>query len=307
MGCSKFPAYLEALRAPFFTASIVPILLGAAFAWFRTGQFNATLFVLTLLGGILCQAGANVANDYFDHRSSDDVINKEFARPFTGGSRVIQRGLLTAKQMFFYAMFLFLFGSLIGVYLVYRSGYGLLLLGFFGIFTGYFYTAPPIALVNRGVGEIVIGLDFGVFMTLGAFYIQTGYFTWECLLVSLPVAVLIALVVFINQFQDMKADAAVGKNHWVVRIGRARAAKWYAFALVCAYVLIVVMVILHIAPVMSLLPLLTIPFAFKAIKTTLIHFDNLKQLVPANATTIIMHASVGILLTFSFILDILIT
>ena len=148
----KVKIYIQELRAPFFTASVVPILLGVAIAWARTGNFNWLLFLLTLVAGMLFHAGTNVANDYFDHRSGNDEINTEFVRPFTGGSRFIQEGKLTPKEVLLYSLFLFATGSIIGIYLVFKVGTGVLILGVIGLLSGFFYSCPPIALVNRGLG-----------------------------------------------------------------------------------------------------------------------------------------------------------
>jgi len=96
---SVLTLWLKELRAPFFTASVIPILLGAAVAWSKGFPFSWGLFILTLLGGVLLHAGANVSNDYYDHKSGTDDINVEFVNPFTGGSRMIQKGLMTPRQV----------------------------------------------------------------------------------------------------------------------------------------------------------------------------------------------------------------
>ncbi|MDP6585418.1 MAG: pyridoxamine 5'-phosphate oxidase family protein, partial [Anaerolineales bacterium] len=84
----KLGLYLRAVRAPFFTATIGPVALGGAVAYFNLGSFNWNLFWWTLLGAIMAHAGTNVANDYADHLSRNDEVNK-LASPFNGGSRMI--------------------------------------------------------------------------------------------------------------------------------------------------------------------------------------------------------------------------
>ena len=206
-------------------------------------------------------------------------------------------------EVLVFSLILFAIGCLIGIYLMFQIGIGILLLGIIGFLSGFFYSCPPIALVNRGVGEFVIGLNFGALMTLGAYYVQTAHFAWEPVIVSIPISFLIALVVFINQFQDMRADAAVGKKHWVVRLGRKRAANWYAFFIVFMYIYIVVVVIMNIAPLWSLMVLLTIPIGIKAITTARKHYDNLVKLVPANASTIMLHIGFGLFISAGYILN----
>jgi 1,4-dihydroxy-2-naphthoate octaprenyltransferase len=303
---AKLGAFLAELRAPFFTASALPVVLGTMIAWARKGEFQLDLFLLTLLGGVLLHAGTNVINDYFDHLTGADDKNREFVRPFTGGSRLIQSGVLTPREVLGEARLLYALGSLIGLYLVFRAGIGVLVLGTIGLLSGLLYTLPPVALVSHGLGELAIGLNFGTLMTLGAYYVQTKSVAWEPVVASLPLAVLIAAVVFINQFQDMNADALVGKSHWVVRLGRKRAVTVYAMLLVFSYVAVVVGVGWGGLPVFALVLLGTLPLTFKAIGVARTHYDAPQALAPANATTIMLHAASGVLLSLAYALQLLV-
>ena len=295
--------YLEELRAPFFTASIVPVLLGTLIAWARTGVFHVDTFLLTLLGGVLLHAGTNVVNDYYDHVSGNDEANTRFVRPFTGGSRMIQKGLLSPKEVLTLGLVCFALGSLIGLYLAFRVGKVILLLGAIGILSGYFYTAPPLRLVSTGFGELLVGLNFGSLMTLGAFYVQTRWLTWEPVVASLPVSFLIAAVLYINEFQDMEADSAVGKTHWVVRLGRARAVKGYAWILGLTYASILLGVLLRLTSPWTLLGLLTLPIAWKGLRVAREFYDDYLKLAPANAATVMVHLLTGLLLSLGYVLE----
>ena len=115
-------AWFLAVRVPFLTASITPVLLGGAIAWSTRHEFSWGLLFLTILAGALMHLGVNVINDYFDHASSNDDINVEFIRPFSGGSRVIQMGLLTPLEMLVGAAVLFGLSSAIGLYLAAVDG-----------------------------------------------------------------------------------------------------------------------------------------------------------------------------------------
>jgi 1,4-dihydroxy-2-naphthoate octaprenyltransferase len=295
--------WLKELRAPFFTASIAPVLLGAAVSWAKGFPFSWGLFILTLLGGVLLHAGANVSNDYFDHRSGTDDINVDFVNPFTGGSRMIQDGLMTPRQVLVEAIVLYALAALIGVYLITVRGWAILLLGVAGIVSGFFYTAPPFRFVHNGMGEVLIGLNFGVLMTLGAYYVQAGSFDPEPIMVSIPVALLITAVLYINQFQDFTADRAVGKDHLVVRLGKKKARIGYILIIGSAYVWILVAAVSRRTSPYTLIALLTLPIAVKAVRTLLVHYERSEELMPANAGTIMVHASMGALLTIAYVLD----
>jgi 1,4-dihydroxy-2-naphthoate octaprenyltransferase len=300
---SKLKIWAKEIRAPFLSASILPILLGTAVAYARFGVFYWDLFLLALFGGICLHIGANVANDYYDYKSGTDNINVEYTRPFTGGSRMIQLGLMKPREVFIEAMVFFALGGLIGAYLAWRTGIIVIILGIIGIFSGFFYTAPPIDLAKRGIGELFIGLNFGVLMTLGAYYVQVQHLAWEPAFAAVPLAILIATLLYINEFPDYKADKSAGKRHLVVRLGRKNAAKGHAVLLGSVYVFIVVAVAVGWITPLALIALLTLPLAITSIGFSRDFYSDAFKIVPANAATIQCHLVTGILLFIAYLLD----
>lgn len=299
----KVRIWLKEIRAPFLTASTAPVLLGSAVAYsFDPGAFNLWFFILVLLGGICLHIGANVANDYFDYKSGTDNINVEYVRPFTGGSRVIQEGLMTPREVFIEAMVFFAIGGLIGLYLAFQDRTLVIVLGVIGAFSGYFYTAPPIQLVNRGVGELFIGLNFGILMTLGAYYVQIGSLAWEPVLAAVPISILIATLLYINEFQDYTADKAAGKRHLVVRLGKKKAAKGHAVLLSSVYIYIAVVVALGWISPYSMIAFMTLPLAITSMRFSRDFYSDSFKVVPANVSTIQCHIAVGLLMTFGYLL-----
>jgi 1,4-dihydroxy-2-naphthoate octaprenyltransferase len=298
----KIGLYVRELRAPFFSASIVPVLLGAAIAFGRDGIFRWDLFLLTLAGGMLLHAGTNVANDYFDHRSGNDAVNIDFVRPFTGGSRMIQKGLLSPGEVLAESLILFALGASIGLYLAWLRGPAVLWLGLIGVVSGFFYTAPPINVASRGLGEATIALNFGPLMCLGSYYVQSMRLGWEPVIAALPVGVLIGTVVYINEFQDSAADGAVGKRTLVVRLGLRRAARVYLLLLLLTYLLLLAGVLAGRVSAYALLGLASVPLAVGAGRTALLHYGDRLRLVPANSATILIHLSVGLLLALGYLL-----
>jgi 1,4-dihydroxy-2-naphthoate octaprenyltransferase len=295
--------YLAELRAPFFSASIIPVILGAAVAYNETAALNLPFFLLTLLGILLLHAGANVANDYFDHRSGCDPANINYVRPFTGGSRLIQKKLLSPKAVLTESIVLYALGSLIGAYLAFQVGYPVLILGAVGLFCGYFYSAPPLKLADRGVGELLIALNFGTLITLGSYYVQTQKFAISAALASIPIAVLIGAVIYINEFQDVAADASCGKRTLVVRLGKEKASRVFTCILLSPYIFIACAVGLRSMPLWSLLALFSLPLAVKAIGVARKNYADFERLASANASTILAHILVGLLLTTGYVID----
>ncbi len=166
----NFKLWLKAIRVPFFTATIIPVALGSIIAWHDTGNFMWINFLLTMLGAIFIHAGTNLANDYFDHLSGCDEANST-PTPFSGGSRVIQEGLIPPRQILCVSAVSFIAGGLIGFYLNYLSGGNVVLvLGVIGVFLGVFYTAKPFSipsLINSGE----IFSDFATFLITSVIFL----------------------------------------------------------------------------------------------------------------------------------------
>ena len=231
---NRLRLWLRAVRAPFFTAALIPVLLGAVIArgdLIEAGQSAAwswKIFLLALVGAILAQAGTNLANDYGDHTSRNDEYNK-VPSPFNGGSRIIQAGLLTPWKVLLAASLCFAVTILIGLYLNGVIGGSLfantplLWIGVAGCVLGFAYTLGPLRLSYRGLGEIAIAIGFGPVIVLGTHYVlSTGSISdWHWgrpLAASIPIAIFVMLIVWVNQFQDAPADAKARKRTWVVRI-----------------------------------------------------------------------------------------
>jgi len=294
---------VRTLRAAFFTATLVPVLLGTAIAW-HEGSFHGGYFLLTLVGALAIHAGLNTANDYFDHLSGNDELNRE-PTPFSGGSRVIQEGLVSARSVLLLSLTCFAIGIAVGLYLAWARGMGVLFLGIVGVFLAFFYNAPPLqfSYLGHGLGELAVGLGFGPVMTLGAYYVQSRALSWRAFWASIPVAFLIVAVLYINEFPDYAADKATHKNTLVVVLGRERAVWGYVALMSLAYLSLVAGVALRLLPWLALLGLLTVPTAWRAILRLRRFHSQIPQLIPANAATIQIHLITGLLLCLSYGLD----
>ena len=223
---TKLFAWMVITRAPFLTAIIVPILVGAA--WVAYNQlvqpFPTALFWVTLFAGIFLHIAANTFNDYFDWVSGTDKVNNNYFLPYSGGSRSIELGLINEKTLFRVALISLILSAGLGLILAFTSGYGVLLFGLFGAFSAYFYTAPPLRLAaRRGLGELLVGLNFGPLAAAGAVYALTGQVTGADFLVGLPVGLLTTAILWINQFPDEESDRKAGKINLVVVLGKQRA------------------------------------------------------------------------------------
>jgi len=298
--------WLKTMRVPFLQASFVPVVLGGVLALQLAHVFNLATFLLTLVGGSLIHIATNMFNDYFDFKSGNDFQVKH-QNPFAGGGRVLTAGLVKpSTHLLVSSMCLFL-GCLIGLYLVFAFSLPYLFaLGVIGVISSYFYVGPPFRFAYRGIGEVIVGVNFGPIMTLGAYYVQAGSFAWEPLLASIPVGLLVAAILWINEFPDMDADGAVGKRTLVLRLGYSRSIGVYIGMVVAAYFLLIVYALLAvfslvpITSLASLVALLSLPFAMKAVKVLRANYKDPHAIIPANANTIFLHLAFGILAILGF-------
>lgn len=295
--------WVAALRLPFLTVTVVPVLLGSAIAWNETGRLIPVRFLLALIGGIFIHLGLNLCNDYFDHLSGNDEANNN-PTPFSGGSRVIQNKLLVPKQILFASIICFGMGSAIGIYLNTVCQKNIILfLGLTGVFLAYFYSAGPLKIGHYYFGELAVGIGFGPIIVFGSYYVHAEKFAWQPVAVSIPVGILTALVLFINEFPDHDADKIINKKTMVVALGKKTASAVFRILIVSVYLLTVIGIILAIFPLFSLLIMLTFPLAVKAIYVSKKYYDRICELLPANKSTINLQLLFGVLLTVSFILD----
>jgi 1,4-dihydroxy-2-naphthoate octaprenyltransferase len=292
---TKIFTWLVIMRLPFLTATFVPIFVGAAVAHLAGFDVSWSWLALTVLGGSLLHIGTNTANDYFDHTSGTDEANYNYMVPFSGGSRSIQMGLISARGMLTVSIVSFALSAMVGLPLIQKAGLSVLWLGLIGFISGFFYTAPPFRFASRkGLGELLIGLNFGPLMVAGSALIQTGRLLPEAFLAGIPIGLLVAAIVYVNEFPDHDGDKATGKDTLIVVFGPEKARVGYVLLVAGAFVSIVVMALNGTFPMLTLIALLASYFGVKAIQVLYKYYDD-RLLQPANAGTINMHFITGVL------------
>lgn len=286
---------LRTTRAPFLTATIVPVLLGVAAAALE-GTWSLWLAFLTVLAASFVHLGLNIANDVFDTLSGADAANTTPTQ-FSGGSRVVHYGLVRLPTLALISAAFYAAGIGIGVYLAVMTDFWpLFTLGAIGVAISVFYTAPPFRLVHRGVGEIAVGLGFGPIMLLGAYFVQAERFSWEAGYLSIPVAILIALVLYVNEIPDRAGDAAAGKRTLPVRLSKEAVINVYTAAVAVTFGLIAGGAISGIIARPAIIALAAIPLAVKGIRGMREAYDDPYALMPTMATNIQLHLATGLLL-----------
>ena len=243
----RFSIWLAATRPAFLSVTLVAVCIGLAAAVHDHAFRSTTLALMTLLFALVGHAGANVINDYYDARSGCDAANSDRIAPFTGGSRFIQNGILSERATGIYGYTLLALVIPAGLWLISQSGTLLLGIGLIGLASGWAYSAPPLKLQSRGLGEIAIMLAW-LAVVIGSAYVQSQSLDASALYAGLAYAPLVANVLFVNQVPDRIADAQVGKNTLIVRCTSGIAA-WGSLALYAASTLVLVAgILIHQLP-----------------------------------------------------------
>jgi 1,4-dihydroxy-2-naphthoate polyprenyltransferase len=282
-------------------ASAAAMVLGASSAA-AAGPIAVGWLLVTVLGIFAVEVAKNASGEVFDWNSGTDLrIREEDRSPFSGGKRVLVDGLLTRAQTWGIAIGGYLLAAAAGLAIVgWRQG-AVLWFGLAGMALAFFYHAPPFRLSYRGLGELAVAISYGPLVSAGTYLVQRGAIPTNIVLLSLPLGLLIAAFLWINEFPDYSADALSGKRTLVVRLGRPRAAKGFVWLGVTA------------AVILALLPAAGLPWTVwlgglaalryrPAARLLLAAPEDTARLVPAQAMTLqafllyALGASVGMLL-----------
>ena len=285
----RLGVWKEVVRWPTLTASAASVVVGVAASFASTGVIRWGWALLTMVAAVALQACTNIKNDLDDQLSGADDRNRTPILGFTGGSRVLQRGLATRSELLAAMLGFGVLSTAIGAYFALAGRPAVLLFGLAGLFVGFVYTGPPMRLANRGLGELSVALAFGVGIVSGTAYVQAGTVPSIALAASIPVSVLVALILFINGFQDSTSDSEVSKRTAVVRLGQQRASRVYPLIAGAAALVLIGFVVAGVLPEFALLGLAGYPLFFKATRVVRRYFDQPMELVPANAYTVVGH------------------
>jgi 1,4-dihydroxy-2-naphthoate polyprenyltransferase len=256
--------WVMAARLRTLPAAIAPVLVGTSLAG-QEGTFRAGAFAAALLGAIFIQVGTNLSNDYSDARRGADTEDR------LGPVRVTAGGLVPPRQVLIATYVTFGLAVLCGAYLVYVAGPALLAIGAASILAGVLYTGGPRPYGYEGLGEVFVFLFFGIVAVTGSYFVQVETLEWEAFALAVPVGLLAAAILVVNNVRDIDTDRRAGKRTLAVRLGRRNVRTLYSVMLLVAYVA-VIPVVLPLSP-WVLLPWLTLPLAARLARTVRAHVD----------------------------------
>jgi len=292
--------WLLVIRAPFLPLSVVLAFLGACIAWYESKEFGGSFDMgyawLAFFGLLLAHISVDVLNEYFDYRSGIDL--KTQRTPFSGGSGALPSGLITPKQALLLGIGSFLAIIPIGIYFTIVKGWPLLPLLVVAAACIIIYTP---FILKMGWPEWAPGLGMGSLPILGAYFIQTGEYTLPAVIVCIPSGILVHNLLLLNEFPDVEADATAKRRTLPIVIGKGKASIVYSVLTGIVYLWIIGGVVAGQMPVFSLLGLLTIPFAIKAIRGSL-KYQDMAKLGPAMANNVMVVLLTQLLMGIGYIL-----
>jgi 1,4-dihydroxy-2-naphthoate octaprenyltransferase len=292
----KFGLYLLETRPQFLILSVVLGLTGTCIAWYD-GFFNIGEALLATFGLILTHMSVNAINDYFDYRSGIDKVTN--ITPFSGGSGMIKAGRLTQREVLWVGIITLVLAVPVGIYFILTKGWLLLPLLIVAAFCVVLYS--PLILKCYWP-EWSPGLGLGILPILGMYFSQTGMYSWHALIASIPSGFLVHNLLLLNEFPDMEADKVAHRKTLPITMGGKGAAIFYSAVTIMVYVWVIGAVILKAMPVFTLLALLTLPLAIKAIRGSF-HFKELNILVPAMASNVMVVLLTQVLIGIGYILS----
>ena len=298
-GASEAPdgarIWLMAARVRTLPAAIAPVLVGTSLAGFA-GVFHPLRFLAALVGAIFIQVGTNLSNDYSDARRGADTEDR------LGPVRVTAGGLVPPQRVLVATYVSFGVAVLAGVYLIAVAGWELLLVGAASILAGVLYTGGPRPYGYEGLGEVFVFLFFGVVAVAGSYFVQVKHLNWEAFALAVPVGLLAAAILVVNNVRDIDTDRRAGKRTLAVRLGRERTRLLFAAMVYGAYVLAPITWLFGPLSGWLLLPWLTIPFAAGVVRTVRNHADG-PSLNAALARTGMLQLAFCVLLSAGLLLS----
>ena len=291
--------HLRATRPGFLSVTAMACLLGVVVALACGCAARPWAGVATLVLALLAHAAANVYNDWADDRLGSDALNDDRVSPFSGGSRLIQEGALSAAHMRDWAGWLALLAVGGGIVLAALSGPGLMLIGLAGATLGWAYSSPRIALMSRGAGEIAVAAAWWL-VVLGADYVQRQRLHDMAAIAGVSYALLVAAILLVNEFPDRAADAAVGKRTLVVRLGPGAAVALYAALVALAHGWVLAWWWAQWLPTKAWWALLSTPLSLAATLLLARHARESHRLRPAIVLTLAATLLHGALLAAAF-------
>lgn len=259
-------SWLLASRPKTLWAAISPVLIGTAMAH-ADGLSHWPSALAALLAAMLIQIGTNFANDYFDFVKGTDTAAR------IGPTRATQAGLIAPLTMRTAFIAVFAVAMLLGLYLVWRGGWIIVLIGSVSILLGVLYTATRWALAYTGFADLFVLVFFGPVAVGGTYYVQTLTIEPLVLLVGFAPGLISTAILTVNNLRDLEQDKKAGRKTLAVRFGGTFAKMEYVLTIVLACLIPLALSIFAAGHLYAVFATCTIFTVIPAIRTVFFHND----------------------------------
>ncbi|MCE5329847.1 1,4-dihydroxy-2-naphthoate polyprenyltransferase [bacterium] len=292
----KIKIWIASIRPRTLPAAAAPVIIGLALAFHET-KIHIFIAAITVITALLIQIGTNLANDYFDFVKGADTEKR------IGPTRSVQAGLVKKNEMLAAFLITFALAIILGVFLIIRGGYPILIIGFFAIIFGILYTAGPAPIGYIGLGDIFVFIFFGFIAVAGTYYLQTLKINYIALIAGIAPGLFSTAILTANNIRDIKADKESGKKTLIVRFGYNFGIAEYIFCVTVASLVPVILVLITKSHYFSLIAVLTIIMAVKPIKLIISRPDP-RLLIPVLGITSQMLLGYSFLFSIGWIIKI---
>ncbi|HTO02049.1 MAG TPA: 1,4-dihydroxy-2-naphthoate polyprenyltransferase [Opitutus sp.] len=261
MNQSHWTIWRDAARPRTLPAAVAPVLVGTALAW-SVNFLDLAAAALCLGFALLIQIGTNFANDYYDFIKGADTAAR------VGPRRAVAAGLIPPAVMRRAMWAVFVAAFICGLGLLAWGGPWLLVIGIASILCGIAYTGGPWPLGYHGLGDLFVFLFFGLVAVGATYFVQAGNVSMDALLAGVPIGLLAANILVVNNYRDVETDALAGKRTLAVRFGRRAARVQHGLSLLVAF-LVPMWFAMRDRSLWMLLPLIAAPIGVMHVRRLL--------------------------------------
>ena len=247
-----------AIRPKTLPAGAVPVILGSALAA-AVGQFRFLPALVALICALGIQVATNFINEIYDFRKGADTAER------LGPTRTVAAGIISEKTMIRVSASLVGTVFLLGLYLVYTSGWPILVVGLLSLLFAWAYTGGPYPIAYSGLGDLFVFVFFGLVAVGGTYYVQADALSLPVLLAAVAPGAFSVNILLVNNIRDISTDRTVGKMTLPARIGGEWARRLYIALTVVAFLVPALLFLNGYSP-WGMLSLLSAPLAFSMIR-----------------------------------------
>ena len=285
-----FGEWMIAVRPWSFPASAMPVIVTAAFLFWKGYEVSWGFAIWALLNIIVFHAAGNTWSDYFDFKKKVDADD-------TFGAKTLTTGMFEPKEIYRLSVALTVVAVAGGLALMALTGLPLLWIGLGGLICTLLY---PMLKYNA-LGDLVILLAYAFLPTLGTSFVAAGGIVPSVLIVALPLGLITDGILHSNNTRDMKTDSRAGIRTMAMSLGVKSSAVLYGFEMIFPFIWVGVCSICGFMPLATIIIFMTLPVAIGCAKTMMNSVEGgVHMIADLDVRTANLQLMFSLLLTVSF-------